>query len=131
MKFHPGFDSGVLDYLVESKKVKGIIFEGTGLGHVSSATVSKLASLVKRGIFVGMTSQCIRGGVNLYVYETGRDLIAGGVVPLDNMIAETAFAKLCWVLGNFGSVKDIMLKNLVGEFNPRILLNQKEIASGE
>lgn len=127
VKFHPGFDPGVLDYLVETKNVRGIIVEGTGLGHVSDRTVSKISSLVKKGVFVGMTSQCIWGHVHLNVYRTGRDLTAAGAVPLENMFAETAFAKLSWVLGNFQSPTEIILKNFVGEFNMRILLKQKEI----
>jgi len=127
VKFHPGFSPGILDYLIETKSVRGIIVEGTGLGHVSHSTVSKISTLVKKGIFVGMTSQCIWGHVDLNVYETGRDLVAAGVIPLENMFAETAFAKLSWVLGNFRSTTEIMLKNFVGEFSLRILLKQKEI----
>ena len=127
MKFHPGFDPGILDYLVREKNIRGIIIEGTGLGHVSDSTVSKISELVKKGIFVGMTSQCIWGHVDLNVYRTGRDLTAAGAVPLENMFAETAFAKLSWALGNFRSPKEIMLTNFVGEFNLRILLKQKDI----
>ena len=44
--------------------MRGIIIEGTGLGHVSDLVVSKISRLVKRGIFVGMTSQCIWGRVD-------------------------------------------------------------------
>ena len=126
IKFHPGFDPSVLDYLVVTRGMRGIVIEGTGLGHVSSATVGKLSSLIKQGLLAFMTSQCIWGRVNLNVYETGRDLLEAGVIPLENMISETAFAKLSWALGNYGSgeVKDIMLKNIAGEFSERILLFQ-------
>ncbi|MHB8567816.1 MAG: Glu-tRNA(Gln) amidotransferase subunit GatD [Nitrososphaerales archaeon] len=123
VKFHPGFDQSILDYYVDERKVKGIVIEGTGLGHVSSSTVSNLSEIVKRRIFVGMTSQCIWGHVDLNVYETGRDLLAAGVMPLENMLAETAFAKLSWALGNFpAGVNEVMLENLVGEFTQRIPL---------
>jgi glutamyl-tRNA(Gln) amidotransferase subunit D len=36
----------------------------------------------------------------MYVYDTGRDLLELGVVPLDNMLPETALMKLSWVLGH-------------------------------
>jgi len=36
----------------------------------------------------------------MYVYDTGRDLLDIGVVPLDNMLPETALMKLGWVLGH-------------------------------
>jgi glutamyl-tRNA(Gln) amidotransferase subunit D len=122
VKFYPGMDPNVLKYLVEEKEVRGLIIEGTGLGHVSDDTVSVIAELVKRGIFVGITSQCIWGHVHLHVYDTGIDLINAGATPLENMIAETAFAKLSWVMGNFDNTREIMLKNLIGEFNLRIPL---------
>ena len=48
-------------------------------------------------------------------------------IPLENMLAETAFAKLSWVLGNFQNPAETMLKNFLGEFNLRIQLKQKEI----
>ena len=122
VKFHPGFDPSVLTYLAENRGIKGIILEGTGLGHVSDKTVSVVKYLVGKGVFVGMTSQCIWGHVDLNVYDTGRDLLAAGVIPLENMFAETAFSKLSWVMGNFSGTADLMLKNFVGEFDPRILL---------
>ena len=123
VKFHPGFDSSILDYYGGERKVRGVIIEGTGLGHVSSSSVSKISRIVESGVFVGMSSQCIWGHVDLNVYETGRDLIAAGVVPLGNMLAETAFAKLSWCLGNFESrTRDIMVENLVGEMTERIEL---------
>jgi glutamyl-tRNA(Gln) amidotransferase subunit D len=125
LKFHPGFDNGILHFVAEERGIKGLIIEGTGLGHVSNNVVSTISDFVKRGIFVGMTSQCIWGRVDLSVYDTGRDLLAAGVVPLENMIAETAFAKLSWTLGNFKVPTPIMQRNLLGEFTSRLLLNQQ------
>ncbi len=125
IKFHPGFDPMVLDYYTRrDKPVKGFVIEGTGLGHVSSATVREIGRLSKEGVFIGITSQCIWGHVHLDVYETGRDLIEAGAVPLENMLAETAFAKLSWALGNFEpeQVKEVMLTDIAGEFTQRIAL---------
>jgi glutamyl-tRNA(Gln) amidotransferase subunit D len=124
VKFHPGLDPSLFDYLANEKGVMGLIVEGTGLGHVSSRCVSKLKELVSKGVFVGMTSQCIWGHVDLNVYATGIDLIRAGVTPLGNMISETALVKLSWVLGNFPGEdpNDLMGLNLVGEMTERILL---------
>jgi len=46
-----------------------------------------------------MTVQTLWGYAQMYVYDTGRDLLDLGVVPLDNMLPETALMKLSWVLG--------------------------------
>lgn len=122
VKFYPGFDATLLDFLCDERKVRGIIIEGSGLGHVSTAAVSKISEVTKKGVFVGLTSQCIWGRVDLNVYETGRDLINAGATPLENMFSETALAKLSWSLGNFDDVKQVMLTNLVGEINARVAL---------
>ena len=69
-----------------------------------------------------MTSQCMSGRVDLNVYDTGRDLLAAGVVPLEDMLAETALAKMMWSLGNgrsIGEAKTLMTRNLAGEMTTR------------
>jgi glutamyl-tRNA(Gln) amidotransferase subunit D len=122
IKYYPGFYADFLQLLADSEKVKGIIIEGTGLGHVSAATVKKIGELVSKGVFIGITSQCIWGHVDLNVYDTGRDMISAGAIPLQNMLAEVAYVKLSWALGNFEDVKNIMLKNFAGEYSNRLEL---------
>ena len=72
------------------------------------------------GLFMGMTSQCIDGRVGMNVYESGRDLLELGIVPLSDMISETALVKAMWALGNSRSpveMKNLMLKNIASEFS--------------
>jgi glutamyl-tRNA(Gln) amidotransferase subunit D len=55
------------------------------------------------------------------VYETGRDLLRLGIIPLEDMLSETAFAKISWILANY-DYKDAMTmikKNLAREINER------------
>ena len=55
------------------------------------------------------------------VYTTGRLLQEAGVVPLEDMLPETALVKLMWVLAHetdLDKVKELMLTNFVGEINP-------------
>ena len=40
------------------------------------------------------------------VYDTGRDLLSLGVIPLDDMFTETALVKLMWVLGQTSNPKE-------------------------
>ena len=127
VKFYPGFNESLLDYFTREQKMRGLIIEGSGLGHVSTKTVSKISELTKAGVFVGITSQCIWGHVDLNVYETGRDMLNAGAVPLENMIGETALAKLSWALGNFENVTETMLRDFVGEFTSRIPLNEYSV----
>jgi len=102
--------------------VKGLVIEGTGLGHVSKVVGAELRGFIKGGGLVCMTSQCINGRVDMNVYDTGRDLLHDGILPLEDMLAETALVKAMWALGNsrtLAKAKELMLANLVGETTTR------------
>lgn len=121
VKFHPALDPGVIDWYV-MKGYRGLILEGTGLGHVSASCFPSLARAAERGMFVGMTSQCLWGRVDMNVYSAGIDLQKIGVTPLEDMLPETALVKLMWVLGQAQDPTEIarmMRSNLAGEISPR------------
>jgi len=121
LKFHPGFNPSLIEWLVE-EGYRGIVLEGTGLGHVGRYCYDALRRAVREGVLVFMTSQCIWGRVNMNVYDTGRDLLAIGVVPLEDMLPETALVKLMWVLGQTEDPEEavrLMRKNIAHEISPR------------
>jgi len=121
VKFYPGFDHRVLDWYVDNG-YRGIIIEGTGLGHISGRCIQPIKRAVDSGIFVGMTSQCLWGRVNMNVYRTGRELQAVGVVPLEDMLPETALVKLMWVLArvkDMDEARKLMLTDIAGEIASR------------
>jgi len=123
VKFYPGLDPAVIDWHVE-RGCKGILLEGTGLGHVSQYCFDTIRNAVKRGAVIALASQCIWGRVNMNVYDTGRDLLASGVIPLDDMFPETALVKLMWVLGQTSDpdeAKKLLKTNIAGEFSPRTM----------
>ncbi len=97
--YYPGMDPDLVDALVE-KGYHGIVIAGTGLGHVNAPLYPALDRAIKAGVHVVMTVQTLWGYAQMYVYDTGRDLLDIGVVPLDNMLPETALMKLGWVLGH-------------------------------
>jgi len=117
VKYHPGFDPNLLNQIVEMG-YKGIIFEGTGLGHIGKVMYENVKKANEKGVFLGMTSQCIDGRVRMTVYESGRDLLDLGIIPLENMIPEVALVKAMWAIGNFQNieeVKKIMLQDIASE----------------
>jgi len=130
IKFYPGLNPEVINWHVD-KGCKGIILEGTGLGHVGGYCFSAIRRAVEKGVFVAMTSQCIWGRLGMTVYDHGRDLLAIGVIPLEDMLAETALVKLMWVLGqtkDIGEAKNLLTKNVAYEISPR---TEYEEAQGE
>ncbi|MEK6845536.1 MAG: Glu-tRNA(Gln) amidotransferase subunit GatD [Nanoarchaeota archaeon] len=115
------------------KGYKGLIIEGTGLGHtpgqapnpeceIHKKIYPALKNLIDSGCIVVMTTQCLFGGVNMNVYDKGRDLLNLGIISGKDMLANTAFVKLSWLLANYkpAEVKKLMEKNLRGEINERL-----------
>ncbi len=114
------------------KGYKGLIIEGTGLGHTPLHVVDEstkihekikdaIKTLVDSGTIVVMTIQCLFGRVGMEVYSKGRDLQKLGVISGEDMLPETAFVKLAWLLGNYPKekVKELVGKNLRGEISER------------
>jgi glutamyl-tRNA(Gln) amidotransferase subunit D len=120
LQFYPGMDLDVFKGLM--LKQRGVVIAGSGLGHVSTSMVSVLGEVVRAGTTVIMASQCLSGSVNLNVYATGRDLINAGVVPVGDMLPETALVKLMWVLGQTSDKVEasrMMIADLRGEISQR------------
>ncbi|MCQ5374981.1 MAG: Glu-tRNA(Gln) amidotransferase subunit GatD [Methanomassiliicoccales archaeon] len=123
--FFPGMSVSKFENIL--REHRGIVIAGSGLGHVSSDMVHSIARAIRSGTTVVMTSQCLYGRTNLNVYDTGRDLLAAGVIPGEDMLPETAYVKLMWVLAHAASEKDIesmMRENLRGEISQRRELDE-------
>jgi glutamyl-tRNA(Gln) amidotransferase subunit D len=118
---------------------KGLVIEGTGLGHtplhvpneqckIHEKIKDALKRVIDSGCVVVMTTQTIYGRVQMHVYDKGTDLVNLGIIPGEDMLAETALVKLSWLLANYplSQVKELVGKNMRGEINPRIEPNQFE-----
>jgi glutamyl-tRNA(Gln) amidotransferase subunit D len=84
--------------------------------------VKALRKTIKDGTSVVMPSQCLNGMVDMSVYDTGRDLVTAGVIAGVDMLPETAYVKLMWVLGQTSEprkVEELMTANLRGEISDR------------
>jgi len=118
--YYPNMHPDMIDSLVE-KGYKGIIIAGTGLGHVNKPLYPAIERASKAGVAIYMTVQTLWGYVHMFVYETGRDLVAKGVVPAENLLPEVAYIKLAWALGqtnDIEKVKKIMLTPICGDITP-------------
>jgi glutamyl-tRNA(Gln) amidotransferase subunit D len=119
--YYPNMLPDMIESLIDHK-YKGIIIAGTGLGHVNKPLYAPLQRAIEDGIAVYMTVQTLWGYVQMYVYDTGRDLMKLGVIPAQNMLPEVAYMKLCWSLGHTNNpeeVKKLMLTPIAGEITER------------
>ncbi|MDR0334499.1 MAG: Glu-tRNA(Gln) amidotransferase subunit GatD [Methanomassiliicoccaceae archaeon] len=104
LHFYPGMDPALFrDAAVNSK---GIVIAGSGLGHVSDGIASLLKEAIDKGAIAVMTSQCINGPTGMNVYDTGRELQNIGVIPMNDMLPETAYVKLMWAIANTKNAKE-------------------------
>ncbi len=119
--YYPGMKPDTLDNLVDMG-YKGIIIVGTGLGHVNKELYPAIERANAKGVYMFMTLQTIWGYVHMFVYDTGRDMMAKGIIPAGNMLPEVAFIKLGWVLGQTDDpqeVKKMMLTPINDEITDR------------
>ena len=121
IKSFPGISQDFIEYHID-KGYKGLVIEGTGLGHVPNNLIDSFKRAQDENIPVIMTSQCLYGRVNMNVYSTGREILDAGVISGLDMTPETTYVKLCWALGqsdDYSEVKEIMQTNIAGEFSEK------------
>ena len=121
IKSFPGISKEFIEYHID-KGYKGLVIEGTGLGHVPNDLIDSFKRAQDENIPVVMTSQCLYGRVNMNVYSTGRNILDAGVISGRDMTPETTYVKLCWALGqsdDYAKVKEIMQTNVAGEFKEK------------
>lgn len=130
--YYPNMKPDIIEALIDNG-YKGIVIAGTGLGHVNKQIYPALKKAHEKGIFILMTVQTLWGYVQMYVYETGRNIMSLGVIPGENMLPEVAYMKLCWTLGQTTDpeqVKEIMLTPIAGEITDREPTNAYLILQG-
>ncbi|AET64548.1 Glu-tRNA(Gln) amidotransferase subunit GatD [Methanothrix harundinacea] len=119
VKYFPGGSPDLFEECIAAG-YRGIVLEGTGLGHVASDWVGSIKAATDAGVPVVITSQCLRGRVCDRVYDTGRDILAAGGIEGGDILPEVALVKLMWALANTGSVDEaeaVMKISLAGEIS--------------
>ncbi len=133
VKVFPGASPEILDFFVD-KKYAGIVLEATALGHVptimaegnkAKSWIPAIKRAVDGGVCVAVASQCLYGSTNPGVYSNLRAVSSLGAFFCKDMLPETAYVKLGWALGHFkkensDGVRELMEKNVVGEYNERL-----------
>ncbi len=118
----PGMRPEVFEDVI--MKSKGVVLAGTGLGHVTKEMVPLIRKATDACIPVVMTTQCLEGTVNLNIYGTGREILKAGAIPAGDMLPETAYVKLMWLLANCKNedISELMTVPFAGEAGDRRVL---------
>lgn len=125
----PGQDPNILEWY-HHMGYKGIVLGLAGIGQVPAQDAEHnwlptIKRLTEQGMIICGAPQTINGRLNLNVYSAGRDLQKTGLIPLNDILPETAFVKLGWVLDHPSWVRDKkveqkLLENFSNEFNDRL-----------
>ena len=122
LRTHPNLFPETIKVFTQ-KKFKGLVLEGTGIGQAPTNVKENLPNykalqeFIKSGGIVVLTSQCIYGRVHENIYTNCRRLKEIGIIFAEDMITETAFVKLSWLLANYPK-KDVprrFKENIRGE----------------
>lgn len=114
---HPGMPERTFDALLDSKP-HGIVLRSYGSGMLPERLFPWLRKVTKAEVPVVITSQLLRGSIDLHLYRKQLVLEELGVISGMNMTYECAVVKLMWALTqtkNTKRLRELMEKNLVGE----------------
>jgi L-asparaginase len=120
LKLFPGITNMVIESILNTSNLKGVVLETYGAGNTpnSERFIAVLKRAIQKGIKIVNVTQCKSGGVLMGRYDTSIMLKEIGVIDGKDITLESAVAKLMYLLNEHLSTTDfktIFEKSLRGE----------------
>ena len=120
LSLFPGIQQEVVERVLRTKELRGIIFRTFGAGNAPQKKwlVDALKQATAEGKIIINITQCAGGSVHMERYETGLQLLEAGVISGKDSTVEAALTKLMYLMGKnlpTDEVRRLMGKSLEGE----------------
>ncbi|GHS85227.1 L-asparaginase 1 [Bacteroidia bacterium] len=121
LKIHPGLSQPLVENILQTKHLQGLVLETYGSGNAPSAQWLKeaLSYATRQGMIILNVTQCKAGGVEMGKYAASLELLEAGVTSGLDMTTESAICKMMVLLGTYPSdkeqVKTLLQTPLCGE----------------
>ncbi|MBK9389415.1 MAG: asparaginase [Bacteroidetes bacterium] len=122
LKLFPGITRNLVQAIVNTKGLKGLIIETFGSGNAPTYDwfLEELLRFIKKGGIILNVTQCHGGSVEMGLYETSRQMLSAGVVSGKDITSEASVTKLMYLLGKYTSREDVIKglnRSLAGEIS--------------